>query len=407
MSSTLFHNVGTLISGDLSQPQLKASTVYIEDGVIKEVGGPVRSADTTIDVDGATLAPGLWDAHFHPYFGEYSPRVEVFNTIMRTIRSGVTSLVSAGAGHQPGMYLPSERLPNVQALASQHGGNRPEDARDALGTKALTIVVHKSWLALRPRGIKCYAGTVMAEDGMQEEDFAELKEAGVQRLKFLRPVSHAKDVERYTRWARDHGMKVMMHCGNRSQIKDVSEPGESWRMISPDVASHVNGGPTPGPKAAVDWFIDHTQATLELVFIGNWPLTGYILRRAAERGELNRVTLGSDMPGGTGFVPGAVLRTIQLASHMSEVPVDQLYCMASGSVARRFGLPGGLIAPGQPADLVSWDPVVGSETDEFVDCVSYGDRAYPGLIMVDGEIREHGNPLLLDPKRIPTVTHAT
>jgi enamidase len=87
--------------------------------------------------------------------------------------------------------------------------------------------------------------------------------------------------------------------------------------------------------------------------------------------------------------------------------VDQLYCMASGSVARRFGLPGGLIAPGQPADLVSWDPVVGSETDEFVDCVSYGDRAYPGLIMVDGEIREHGNPLLLDPKRIPTVTHAT
>jgi hypothetical protein len=30
---------------------------------------------------------------------------------------------------------------------------------------------------------------------------------------------------------------------------------------------------------------------------------------------------------------------------------------------------------GEPADLVIWDPVVASATDEFLDCVAYGDRS--------------------------------
>jgi enamidase len=404
LGSALFHNIGTLLTGDINQPVSKATSVYVEDGLIKEVGSDRTDADTLIDVRGATLAPGLWDAHFHPYFGEYSPRVEGFQTITRSVRAGVTSIVSAGFGHQPGMYLPSEKLPNVQAHTSIAKSGRPELARDALGTKALTVVAMKSWEQVRPRGMKCFAGTVMAEDGMSEEDFIEMSEAGVQRLKFLRPVSHAKEAERYRQWAHDHGFKVLMHTGNRSQIKDVDDIGESYRVIQPDVASHINGGPTPGPAFDVDWFINETKTTLELVFIGNLGLSKHILKRAADRGELHRVTIGSDLPGGTGFIPGAILRTVQILSHLSDIPVEQLICMATGNTARNFGLPGGIVAPGQPADLACWDPVDRSETDTFVDCVAYGDRAYPGLIMVDGEIMEHGNPLLLDPKRPPTVT---
>jgi hypothetical protein len=77
--------------------------------------------------------------------------------------------------------------------------------------------------------------------------------------------------------------------------------------------------------------------------------------------------------------------------------------MATGNTARRFGLPGGRVAEGEPADLVTWDPVDGSETDEFLECVAYGDRPYPGLVMIDGQIAEYGNPLLLDCKRPPLI----
>jgi cytosine/adenosine deaminase-related metal-dependent hydrolase len=106
-------------------------------------------------------------------------------------------------------------------------------------------------------------------------------------------------------------------------------------------------------------------------------------------------------------VPGAILRTIQLLSHvLPDIGVERLVCMATGNTARRFRLPGGRIEVGMPADLVAWDPVEGSVTDSFVDCVAYGDRAYPGLVMIDGVIVEYGNPLLLDPKRPPHVVYA-
>lgn len=403
MTSTLFRNVGALLSGDINTPVLDATSVLVQDGRISAIGTSAP-ADVDIDVRGATLAPGLWDSHIHPYFGEYSPRQDAFGTILRMVRSGVTSAVSAGSGHQPGMYLPSSKLPNVQATTHVAARGRPERARDAAGTKALAIVTTKSWQNERPAGIKLDAATVFAEDGLAAEDFAELAEAGIRRLKFQRPISRRADAERYRQWAHDHGMLVLTHTGNRSLIKDVEEIGESLRVIRPDVASHINGGPTPAPWADLEWIITETPATLELAFIGNLPLAARVLRVALERGEPHRVTIGSDLPGGTGVVPGAILRTAQLLSHMvPEVAVPLLICMTTGNTARAFGHEGGVIAPGQPADLVVWDPVEGSVTDTFVECVAYGDRAYPGLVMIDGEIVEYGNPLLLDPKRPPHV----
>ena len=56
---------------DCVHPDPKAqATVVIEDGRIMEVrdGGPPSSSsdDRVIDLDGAYLAPGLWDVHIHP-----------------------------------------------------------------------------------------------------------------------------------------------------------------------------------------------------------------------------------------------------------------------------------------------------------------------------------------------------
>ena len=38
MPSVLIRNIGAIVSGDLAAPLLEADSVYIEDGVIHEVG---------------------------------------------------------------------------------------------------------------------------------------------------------------------------------------------------------------------------------------------------------------------------------------------------------------------------------------------------------------------------------
>jgi hypothetical protein len=187
----LFRNIGTLLSGDLAEPILSAASLLVTDGVISEIGTE-PDADTVIDLHGSTLAPGFWDSHFHPYFGDYSPRQRVNGAIERTAASGVTTLVSAGAGHQPGMYLPSPTLPNVQAGRAGKGHN-PVRARDARGSKALAITMNQAWQSARPSSIKCYAGTVFAEDGFVRDDFTDMMANGIRLLKFQRPMSRISE----------------------------------------------------------------------------------------------------------------------------------------------------------------------------------------------------------------------
>lgn len=205
--------------------------------------GTEPDAETVIDVHGATLAPGFWDSHFHPYFGDYSPRQRVDGAVERTVMSGTTTLVSAGAGHQPGMYLPSPTLPNVQATTPESGD--PSRARDARGSKALAITMTNAWRSQRPLGVKCHAGTVFAEDGFVRDDFADLVANGIRLLKFQRPISRWRDAQTYSRWAGELGLLVMTHTGNRPLTKDTDSILESLRVVDPDIAGHVNGGPAP------------------------------------------------------------------------------------------------------------------------------------------------------------------
>ena len=69
-STTLLHNVGALLSGDLTAPRHRADAVLVEDGrIVALLEGPEPSdvdADLRIDVGGATVAPGLIDSHVHP-----------------------------------------------------------------------------------------------------------------------------------------------------------------------------------------------------------------------------------------------------------------------------------------------------------------------------------------------------
>jgi enamidase len=199
-------------------------------------------------------------------------------------------------------------------------------------------------------------------------------------------------------------MLTLAHSGGRKLIVEASSIGEALRVLRPDVACHVNGGPTPPPLDVVDWLIQETKCALDLVYNGNFRVARHTLNAIRERDELHRVVIGTDTPSATGVVPGAVLRNVTILALVTDFPPEQLLCMATGNTARTFQLPGGLVAPGQPADLVVWDPVDGSVTTNTLECIVYGDLPVPGLVMIDGEIRLHGNPRMIDPRRMPTVT---
>jgi enamidase len=53
MGSVLIRNIGAIVSGDLASPLIDADAVYVEDGVIREVGTSRSDADTVIDANGS------------------------------------------------------------------------------------------------------------------------------------------------------------------------------------------------------------------------------------------------------------------------------------------------------------------------------------------------------------------
>src|SRR5712691_1429602 len=121
MSSLLIHDIGTIVSGDLSRPVIEADSVYVENGVIREVGSNRAAADTVIDARGLTLTPGLVDGHSHPGFGDFSPTQNSVGWMQAYLHGGVTTIVSAGELHLPGLPLdqPDPKLFRYLAVLSR------------------------------------------------------------------------------------------------------------------------------------------------------------------------------------------------------------------------------------------------------------------------------------------------
>jgi enamidase len=70
----LIENVGTVVTGRLDDPVVEASSIFVDDGVISEVGATATDANVVVDAAGGTVTSGLLDSHVHPTFGDYTPR---------------------------------------------------------------------------------------------------------------------------------------------------------------------------------------------------------------------------------------------------------------------------------------------------------------------------------------------
>ena len=120
MGKLMIKNIGTLASGNISNPVLNADAIVIEGGLIQAVGNgkdlDTKGVDQVIDIRGMTVAPGLIDSHCHPVLGDFTPRQKMLDFIESSLHGGVTTLISAGEVHLAG---------------------RP---KDVAGTKALAIL---------------------------------------------------------------------------------------------------------------------------------------------------------------------------------------------------------------------------------------------------------------------------
>lgn len=366
--SVLIKNIGVIVSGDLKNPILPGDALRIEDGKIAAIGGEPDCAgevEQTIDAGGMTVAPGLIDSHVHTTQGDFTPRQMTHNWIESSMQCGVTSMVSAGEVHTPG---------------------RP---RDGQGAKAMAILAAKSFQILRPGGVKVMAGAVMLEPGLREADFAEMAAAGVELVGEvgLGSIREPEEARPLLGWARANGMRVLCHTGGGSIPGSMVVDADMILAIGPDVACHLNGGPTGLPIDQTERVVKESDAALEIVQCGNMKRAVEVTELFLAEGVMERVIVGNDMPSGTGVLPYGVLRTLSVMAAFTEISPEAAICAATGNTARVHKMDAGILAPGRPADLVILDAPWGSTGQDALSALKAGDTPSVACVLIDGVLR--------------------
>ncbi|MDF2473494.1 MAG: ena [Anaerocolumna sp.] len=367
MKKIVIKNIGTIVTGNIETPIIEGNTIVIEDGIISAIGSEElleQNPDAKIiDANGVAVAPGLIDSHVHTTIGDFAPRQKTLDFIESSLHGGVTTMISAGEAHMPG---------------------RP---KDPVGTKALAVVVSKSFYNAPPAGVKVHGGALILEKGLVENDFKELKEQGVWLVGEigLGSVKNPKEAAPMVEWAHKYGFKVQMHTGGTSIPGSSTVTAADVIETKPDVVSHINGGPTAISLEEVDKIMNETSFALEIVQCGNPKVADYVAVKAKEMNMLSRIIFGNDAPSGTGIIPLGILRNMCQISSMSNVAPEIAVCMATGNTAKVYGLNTGVLAVGKEADLICMDAPMGSVADDALGAIAAGDVPGISMVLINGE----------------------
>ncbi|MFI5408701.1 amidohydrolase family protein [Kaistia sp. UC242_56] len=381
----VIRNIGMVLSGAMENPILDADTVVVVDGRIAAIGrlGDLDTEDATqvIDANQAALAPGLIDSHVHPVAGDWTPRQNQMGWIDSTMHGGVTTMISAGEVHTPG---------------------RPTDI---VGLKALAIAAQRTFTNFRPGGVKIHAGAPIIEQGMVEQDFKDLADAGVRLLGEigLGSVKDGETAGKMVGWARKYGIQSTIHTGGPSVPGSGLIGADVVLAAGTDVVGHINGGHTALPDLEIRCICEGCKAGLEIVHNGNERAALYALRIAREMGEMERVILGTDGPAGSGVQPLGILRMVSLLSSLGDVPAEIALCFATGNTARMRSLESGLIEVGRPADFVFLAKAMHSAGRDLLDSIQLGDLPGVGMIVIDGIVRSGRSRNTPPAERLPFV----
>ncbi|MBN9460480.1 MAG: amidohydrolase family protein [Burkholderiales bacterium] len=383
----VIRNIGLLLSGDIDRPVLDADTVVVRDGRItafgKEADCDVAQPDVLIDARRTCVCPGLIDSHVHPVFGDWTPRQGQLGWIDSTLHGGVTTMISAGEVHLPG---------------------RP---KDIVGLKALAITAQRAFDNFRPGGMKVLAGAPVLEQGMVEEDFRELAQAGVKLLGEvgLGSVKAGEEARRMVAWARKYGIQSTIHTGGPSIPGSGLIDKDVVLEADADVIGHINGGHTALPEAHVCELCEKSSRAIEIVHNGNEKVAIAAARAALQLKCPHRVILGTDGPAGSGVQPLGILRMIALLSSVGGIPAESVFCFATGNTARLRGLDCGLVEVGRAADFVFMDRAQHTAGRGLLESVQLGDIPGVGMVMIDGIVRCGRSRNTPPATEIPLVVH--
>ncbi len=365
----MIKNIGTLVSGDISNPLLSGDTLIIEGGLIHAIGREkdieAQGVEQVMDVGGMTVTPGLIDSHCHPVLGDFTPRQKMLDFIESSLHGGVTTAISAGEVHLPG---------------------RP---KDVAGTKALAILAAKSFASARPAGVKVLGGSIILEPGLQEKDFEELAKEGVKVVGEigLGGIKSPKEAAPMVKWAKKYGMVVLMHTGGTSIPGSTTVPAEDVIATDPDIVCHINGGPTAVSIAEAEKLIRKTALTLEIAHCGNSKMIVEVMKIVKEVKAYPRIIIGNDAPSGTGVIPLGILRVINFLASLCGVKAEEAIAMATGNTAKVYRLNRGVIEVGREADLVIMDAPMGSVGKDALSAIEAGDIPGIAAVLIDGQMK--------------------
>lgn len=386
MGRVLIRNIGEFFTGDLSQPTRSVGSVSIADGRIESFD-PVSEAgfDQIIDAAGSAVVPGLIDGHVHPVLGEWTPTQDTIGWVGNYLHGGTTTMLSAGELHAPGLDY----------------GNLTPDL-----VTSLAVVTASTFGSQRWSGVRVHAGTALLVPGMSEAHFDRLAQAGARLVKFLfYPLESNRDEAlRYVAWARERGLRSKVHTGgvSRSGLSQICGFATlSW--LRPDIAAHISGGPIPMPDEDIDRVIDELDMPLEICSSGNYGSGLRAVRRLADSGQLGRLTLGSDTPGGTGIIPRGMWRNILFLTSVCGLSAGEAVAVGTGNTARAHGLDVGILAPGRPADLLICGPVEGSAGTTLTDAIAHGDLPGISYVLTAGNVIVSGRSQQTPPSRLRPV----
>jgi enamidase len=357
-------NLSTIVTGDWREPLAKGDSILMADGKIAKVGTlssqEVESCDVVIDADGATAIPGLIDSQVHNTFGDYTPRQKTVGFLDSYVHGGITTAISASEVHVPG---------------------RPTDPE---GVKALAVAALKCYEKYRPGGMRVYAGSMILEPGLREEDFKEVAAKGVWLTKAgFGGVETPFDYVPLIAWAKKYGMITTVHTGGSSIPGSRGIWAEHLLAMQPHVSFHVNGGPVALPDEEYPRLINESQIAMQVVTAGNLRTTlliGSLMRKA---NQFDRFLIATDTPTGSGIMPLGMLYTITHLASLSDMPVEMAIAAATGNNARVYRLNSGFLKPGCDADVTVLDACIGGSKTTALDALRNGDIPAVAAVVTD------------------------
>ncbi|MFK7857190.1 MAG: amidohydrolase family protein [Granulosicoccus sp.] len=381
----VIRHIGRILSGKLEAPLLDGDCVIAIDGRITDVGYASEldtdNADVLVDAADTWLAPGLIDSHVHPVIGDYTPRQQQIHWIDSCLHGGVTTMISAGEVHLPG---------------------RP---KDIVGLKAMAIASQRWYENFRPSGVKMHAGAPVLEQGMEENDFKELSEAGVKLLGEvgLGSVKAGETAAQMVKWARKYGIQSTIHTGGPSIPGSGLIDKDIVLEADADIIGHINGGHTALPDDQIICLCEGCKRGIEIVHNGNERAGLLAMRTAFEIEESERVILGTDSPAGSGVQPLGILRMIAMLSSLGNVPAEIAFCFATGNTARMRELDTGIVEPGMSADFVILDQAQHSPGKDMLESIQQGNLPGIGMTIIDGKVTSTRSRNTPPAARLPSI----